>query len=43
MLDKIGSVLMLRKSMAERRMRLFDHIVRKKQLEKKTDTGEGGR
>ena len=28
MLDKIGSILMLRKSMAERNMTLFGHIVR---------------
>ena len=33
-LEKIGSVLMLRKSMSERMMRLFGHIVRKNGMEK---------
>ena len=32
-LDKIGSVLMLKKSMAERKMRFFGHIVRKNGME----------
>ena len=36
MLDKIGSILMLRKSMAERNMTLFDHIVRKTALQSLT-------
>ena len=40
-MDKIGSVLMLRKSMAERKMRFFGHI--RKQHGKNTDTGEDGR
>ena len=32
-LEKIGSVLMLRKGMAERMMRFFGHIVRKNGME----------
>ena len=38
--DKIGSVLMLRKSMAERKMRIFGHIVRKNSMEKNPDTAK---
>ena len=34
-LEKIGSVLMLRKSMSERKMRFFGHIVQKNGMEKK--------
>ena len=41
-LDKIGYVLMLRKSMAERKMRFFGHIVRKKSIEKDLVQGKGG-
>ena len=39
-LEKIGSVLMLRKSMAERKMRLFDHIVQKNGMEKRLMQGK---
>ena len=39
-LEKIGSVLMLRKSMAERKMRFFGHIVRKKGMEKRLMQGK---
>ena len=42
-LDKIGSVLMLKKSMAERKMRFLGHIVRKNGIYgEHTDTGESG-
>ena len=34
-LEKIGSVLMLRKSMSERNIRFFDHMVRKNGMEKR--------
>ena len=43
MLEKIGSVLMLRKSMAVRKMRLFGHIARKKRYGEKIDATEDGR
>ena len=33
-LEKIGTVVMLRKGMAERKMRFFGHIVRKNGMEK---------
>ena len=39
-LEKIGSVLMLRKSMSEIKMRLFGHIVRKNGMEKRLMPGE---
>ena len=39
-LDKIGSVLVLRKSMAERKMRFFGHIVRKNGMEKRLMQGK---
>ena len=39
-LEKIGSVLMLRKSMAERKMMLFGHIVRKNGIEKRQMQGK---
>ena len=39
-LEKIGSVLMLRKSMAERKMRFFGHIVRKNGMEKRLMQGK---
>ena len=44
-LEKIGSVLMLRKSMSERKMRFFGHIVRKNGMEKRLMQGniEGNR
>ncbi len=41
-LYNIGSVLMLRKSTDERKMRFFDHIVRQNSIEK-NDTREDGR
>ena len=44
MLEKIESVLMLRKSMSERKMRFFGHIVRKNgAYGEKTDAREDGR
>ena len=39
-LEEIGSVLMLRKSMAERKMRFFGHIVRKNGMEKRLMQGK---
>ena len=42
-LKKIGPVLMSTKSMSERKMRLFGHIVRKNGMEKKTDARKDGR
>ena len=39
-LEKIGPVLMLRKSMAERKMRFFGHIVRKNGMEKRLMQGK---
>ena len=39
-LEKIGSVRMLRKSMAERKMRFFGHIVRKNGMEKRLMQGK---
>ena len=39
-LKKIGSVLMLRKSMGERKMRLFGHIVRNNGMEKRLMQGK---
>ena len=39
-LEKIGSVLMLRKSMAERKMRFFGHIVQKNGKEKRLMQGK---
>ena len=39
-LEKIGSVLMLRKSMAERKIRFFGHIVRKNGMEKRLMQGK---
>ena len=42
-LEKIGSVLMLRKSMSERKMRFFGHIVRKKRYGENTDARKDGR
>ena len=41
-LEKIGSVLMLRKSMAERKMRFFGHIVRNNGMEKRLMQGKVG-
>ena len=38
-LEKIGYVLMLRKSMSERKMRLFGHIIRKNGMEKRLMQG----
>ena len=38
-LEKIGSVLILRKSMSERKMRFFGHIVRKNGMEKRLTQG----
>ena len=37
---EIGSVLMLRKSMLERKMRLFGHIIRKNGMEKRLMQGK---
>ena len=39
-LEKIGSVLMLRKSMSERKMMFFDHIFRKNGMEKRLMQGK---
>ena len=39
-LEKIGSVLMLRKSMSERKMRFFGHIDRKNGIEKRLMQGK---
>ena len=39
-LEEIGSVLMLRKSMSERKMRFFGHIVRKNGMEKRLMEGK---
>ena len=39
-LEKIGSALMLRKSMSERKMRFFGHIVRKNGMEKRLMQGK---
>ena len=39
MLDKIGSVLMLRKSMAVSKTRFFGHIVRNNSMEKRLIEG----
>ena len=39
-LDKIGSVLILRKSMAERKMGLFDHIIGTNNMEKRLIQGK---
>ena len=39
-LDKIGSVFILGKSMAERQMRFFGHIVRKNSMEKRLIQGK---
>ena len=41
-LEKIGSVFMLRKSMAERKIRFFGHIVRKNGMEKRLMQGKVG-
>ena len=43
MLDKIGSILMLRKSMAERNMTLFGHIVRTTAWEMSNEGEDGSR
>ena len=40
MLEKIGSVWMLRNSMSERKMRFFGHIVRKNGMEKRLMQGK---
>ena len=42
-LEKIGSVLMLRKSMSERKMRFFGHIVQKNGMEKRQKARKDGR
>ena len=39
-LEQIGSVLMLRKSMSEMKMRFFDHLVRKNGMEKRLMQGK---